>query len=144
MQLGHHCKEEWRDKTSGQAWLAGSPDASVHLFEEFISRVLVTVVLHFVELPLFRCQHGVDLLRENTKTSAMTSNHRVNWVNVLFRKEHVSGDMQTGIMEQRDKNQAFETFQNNLQRVGLESQSTYSAFQFFTVLLLAPLKMTHD
>lgn len=71
--------------TCGQAWLAGiAPGASVHLLKEFVGGVLVAMVLHFVELPLLRGQHGVDLLRKRRELELC------RWVPIHKKGSHLS------------------------------------------------------
>lgn len=77
-QLGDHCNDKWEDKTSGRAWLFSSPSTSVHLFKEFVGGVFIAMVLHFVELSFFRCQHGVDLLRDTQELELLHSDKSTN------------------------------------------------------------------
>lgn len=72
------------DKTSGQAWLVGSPNTSVHLFKEFVGGVFIAVVLHFIELSLLRCQHGVNLLWERQRHRLLSTKRQQMLCNWLF------------------------------------------------------------
>lgn len=62
-------RETWQSRTSVLGMSCSiSPSTSVHLLEEFVSGVFIAVVLHFVELPFFWCQHGVNLLRRTQES----------------------------------------------------------------------------